>query len=167
MRLPQLKKKMNSVQIKNILSRDSVTKHYFIDVFASDELPARILRYPACFICNVDKSTKPGSHWLAFYLTADDKVEFFDSYGNEPSFFKGPISSFVSRFSQVTFNPVTLQSNVSAVCGQYCIYYLYCRCRGKALENIVSQFVTKNVCNDQLVYNFVAKKFHVYANFYQ
>ena len=158
---------MNSLQIKNILSLDDVTKHYFINVFPSDELPARITHYPACFVCNVDKSTEPGSHWLAFYLINDEKLEFFDSYGNEPSFFKGPISNYVSRFSQVTFNPVMLQSNVSAVCGQYCIYYLYCRCRDKTLENIVSQFVTKNVCNDRSVYNFVAKKFHVYTNFYQ
>ena len=127
----------------------------------------RVVRNLACFVYNVDESTKPGSHCLSFYLSDDDRVEFFDSYGNEPSFFKGPISNFVSRFSQVTFNPVTLQSNVSAVCGQYCIYYLYCRCRGKTLENIVSQFVSRNVCNDRSVYNFVAKKFHVYANFFQ
>lgn len=158
---------MDSLQIKNILSRDSVTKRYFLDVFPSDQLPTVVGHYPACFVCNVDKSSAPGTHWLAMYLAAPDKVEFFDSYGSEPTFFKGPISNFVSHFSHMTFNPVVLQSNVTAVCGQYCIYYLYCRCRGKSLKTIVSQFTTQNMCNDQSVYNFVAKKFGVYANFFQ
>lgn len=155
------------MQIKSVLSREKATKEYFLGVFPSDQLPKKIKSYPACFVCNVDKSTEPGTHWLAFYLPSSDKVEFFDSFGNEPTFFKGPISNYVSQFSLVTFNPHTLQSNVSAVCGQYCIYFLFSRCRGKTMKNIFSQFVFKNICNDQLVYNFVAKRFHVYVNFYQ
>ena len=170
MRLPQLKKnneKMNSLEIKNILSHDRVTKKYFLDVFPSDQLPVRIVHYPACFVCNVDSSTESGSHWLAFFLSSPDEGEFFDSYGNVPRYFKGPISEFASRYSRMNYNPLILQSSITAVCGQYCVYYLYSRCRGQTLQKILSNFVTKNVCNDRLVYNFVAKRFGVYVNFYQ
>lgn len=158
---------MNSLQIEEILSHDQVTQKYFLGVFPSDQLPKKITRYPACFVCNVDKSTEPGSHWVAFYLPSSEEVEFFDSYGNEPAFFQGPIDNFVSHFSRVVFNPLTLQSHVTAVCGQFCVFYIYCRCRGKTLKTILSEFVNKNLCNDHRVYNFVSKRFHVYANFYQ
>lgn len=158
---------MNSLQIEKILSHDSRTRRYFLAVFASDELPRRIKSYPACFVCNVDKSTEPGSHWLAFYLPSPDVVEFFDSYGNEPAYFQGPISNYVSHFSRMMCNPITLQSPVTAVCGQYCVFYLHGRCRGKTMKTILSEFVAENLCNDQRVYHFVAKRFRVVANFYQ
>lgn len=158
---------MNSLQIDTILSRDRVTRKYFLGVFASDLLPTTIKRYPACFVCNVDKSSKPGSHWIAFFIESPDKVEFFDSYGNDPSFFQGPLLNFASHFSRVVYNPLPLQSNKTAVCGQYCVYYLYTRCRGKTLKYFLSHFVSENVSNDRRVYNFVAKRFHVIVNFFQ
>lgn len=158
---------MNSQQIKDILSHNKYTKKYFLDVFPSDMLPNTIKQYPCCFVCNVDSSDQPGSHWLAFYITSPRRVEFFDSYGNTPDFYQGPILDFTLKFSQVIFNPLTLQTNVTAVCGQYTIFFLLCRCRGESLKKFLSQFVSENLCNDQRVYNFVAKRFHVYVNFYQ
>lgn len=150
-----------------ILSKDRMTKKYFLDVFPSDQLPRKIHHYPACFVCNVDKSTEPGTHWVAFYIPSPVELEFFDSYGNDPTFFQGPISNYVSRFQQVMFNPIRLQSYVTAVCGQFCIFYLYAKCRGKTLKRILSEFVTDNLCNDHRVYNFIAKRFRTHANFYQ
>ena len=60
------------MQIKNILSRDKVTKDYFLDVFPSDYLPQEISRYPAYFVCNTDASNEPGKHWLAFFISSPD-----------------------------------------------------------------------------------------------
>lgn len=158
---------MNSMQIEKILSKDRVTQKYFLGVFPSDLLPSKIERYPACFVCNADKSTEPGSHWIAFYLTSPKEAEFFDSYGNNPSYFKGPISNYASHFSQVTFNPLRLQSHVTAVCGQFCVFYIFSRCEGKTLKHFLNEFVSENICNDHRVYNFVAKRYRIYANFYQ
>lgn len=155
------------MQLQDILSRDPFTKKYFLSVLPSDQLPKEILEYPTCFIANVDSSTEPGSHWLAFYVHTRHVIEFFDSYGNAPTFYNRSISDFVGRYTQVDYNPLTLQSNVTAVCGQYCVYYLYSRCRGKSMKKFLSSFVTKHLCNDQRVYNFVSKRFHVYVNFYQ
>lgn len=158
---------MNSLQIKNILSQDPVTKKYFLDVYPSDCIPSIIKHYPTCFVCNVDVSSEPGSHWVAFYISSPEKAEFFDSFGNGPTFFKGYIADFASKFSKINYNPLTLQTNATAVCGQYCIYFLYSRCRGSSFKKILSNFVSNNLCNDRRVYNFVSKRFHVFVNFYQ
>lgn len=158
---------MEARHIDNILSHHPATKKYFLSVFPSDLLPRKISRFPACFICNVDTSNQPGSHWLAFYISSPNRVEFFDSYGNPPDFFQGPIADFVSRYSRVIYNPLTLQTNVTAVCGQYAVFFLICKCRGESLKKFLSRFVTENICNDQRVYNFIAKRFRVYVKFYQ
>lgn len=158
---------MDERQINKILSHHKTTKRHFLSVFPSDLLPIKIRRYPACFVCNVDPSDQPGSHWLAFYIPSADKVEFFDSYGNTPDFYEGPIADFASRYSRTIYNPLTLQTNVTAVCGQYAIYFLICKCRGETMSKFLSRFVTDNICNDQRVYNFVAKRFRVNVNFYQ
>lgn len=158
---------MNTVQLRKILTQDKFTKTSFLDVFASDQLPVKIYKFPTCFIVNIDKSTEPGSHWVAFYAPSQHSVEFFDSYGNAPSFYGGSILEFASRFLNVDYNPLILQSNVTAVCGQYCIFYLYSKCRAKTLNEILSSFVSEHITNDTRVFMFVSKRFHVRAPFYQ
>ena len=56
-------------------------------------------------------------------------------------------------------NTIQLQSAFSTVCGQYCIYFLYHRCRKRSLSSIVNSFVNDKLCNDQLVYDFVRRKY--------
>lgn len=158
---------MNTVQLQQILFRDAFTQKSFLGVFPSDRLPSFIPHFPACFIANVDPSTEPGSHWIAFYLLSPRRLEFFDSYGNAPPYFQGPISNYASRFDYVNYNPMILQSNVSTVCGHYCVYFLYCKTRGQPLKKIVSSFVSNNMCNDRRVYDFVLKRFHVRTSFFQ
>ena len=158
---------MNTLQLRRILSRDKFVKESFLDVYSSDNLPVEITKHPACFVANLDSSSGPGTHWVVFYLPAPGQLEFFDSYGNTPAYYVGPISNFQSKFNYMNYNPLRLQSNSTAVCGQYCVYYLYFRCRGKTLMNILSSFVTKNICNDKLVYHFVWKHFKIRTKFYQ
>ena len=52
-----------------------------------------------------------------------------------------------------------LQSAFSTVCGQYCIYFLYHRCRKRTMTSIVNSFVNDKLRNDQLVYDFVRRKY--------
>lgn len=158
---------MNSTQLHRILSTNVHTQKNFLGVFASDQLPIRIRRYPVCFIANVDPASEHGSHWLAFYLYSSQHLEFFDSFGRAPSYFQGPIWNYIRRFPCVKFNEMTLQSNVSAVCGQYCIYYLYCKCRGYSLRDVLRSFVSHELWNDRNVYDFVIRHFRVHAPFYQ
>ena len=110
---------MNSKQIQDILSSHKETKKSFLGVFPSDMIPKKIYRYPSCFICNVDASNQEGSHWLAFFISSSNRIEFFDSYGNAPDFFKGTISNF----SEVLCNQLTLQSKT--YCRLWTIYNLF------------------------------------------
>ena len=52
-------------------------------------------------------------------------------------------------------NKIQLQSVFSTVCGQYCIYFLYHRCRKSSMSSIVNSFVNDELRNDQSVYDFV------------
>ena len=75
---------MNTQELREILSKNAYTKSGFGGVYPSDLLPATLKEFPTSIVANVDSSTKPGSHWVAFYFTNDKKGEFFDSYGLSP-----------------------------------------------------------------------------------
>jgi hypothetical protein len=55
---------MNSTAIENILRSDNRTRNVFGGVYASDRLPEKVDMYPKAYVANVDKSNKPGSHWI-------------------------------------------------------------------------------------------------------
>ena len=143
---------MNTHQIEQILT--TLLPNNFIGVFAQDRIPNidSALHFPLSFVSNTHPSTKPGEHWVAFYYTSPDTLEFFDSYGLHPS-----IYGFTDTPSHI--NHKTLQSLDSNVCGQYCIYYLYHRSRGKTMSKILSSFSTDQAWNDKSVARFVSKHF--------
>lgn len=157
---------MNENQIRKILFNDHITRTCFIGVFPCDRIPREIPRFPAAFVMNTDPHYKPGRHWIAVYVKSPSTVEFFDSFGNKPQYFGENMSKYFENFPQVVCNTVSLQSPISAVCGQYCVYFLYYRCRQRSLSSIVSPFKSYNVTNDIRVYNFVKKYFNVNVPFY-
>ena len=55
----------------------------------------------------------------------------------------------------VKYNKKTLQSLDSDVCGMYCLFFLYFRCRGLKMESILQKFSTNRVQNDRFVVDFV------------
>lgn len=158
---------MNTQQLENILSQNIFTKDKFLGVFPSDHLPSPLQSFPCCFIANVDESSEPGSHWVAFYVTSRQRIEFFDSYGRSPETFPNIIWNYVKRFPIVEFNPQPLQSINTAVCGHYAIFYIYSRCRGLSMKQILSPFVSHHISNDVKVYNFVTHRFRIKTSFYQ
>lgn len=158
---------MNMLQIEKVLKRDVCTKKYFIGVFPSDDLPKNSERFPFMMVVNTDPHNQPGTHWLAIYSKTPRSIEFFDSYGNSPDFFNQNIRSYVQKYDFVTFNDTPLQSSSTAVCGQYCIYYLYYKARNHSLKSIISSFTPKYVLNDMRVYNFVKKLSKINVQFFQ
>ena len=151
---------MDTVQLTIILRKDRYTRGVFQGVYPSDKLPTRVSSFPALFIANVDTSEKPGSHWVAFYFTKDQKGEFFDSYGLPPSNYTGTFSPFLNNNSNDwSFNSVTLQSIVSKVCGHYCLYFALFRSRQVSMSTIVNRFSSNKSRNDFLVQRFIEKRF--------
>ena len=122
-------------------------------VLAADEVINRDnLVYPVAVVQNNQGIGRPGLHWVAWFIAKDDdKGEMFDSYGlplwKYPEI-KKPVHTIVKE------NCYVLQSLLSSVCGQFCIYYLFNRASGVSYENILGKFKSKKY-NDNLVKNFV------------
>ena len=92
-----------------------------------------------------------GGHWVAAW-----NDEYFDSYGREP------IKELKSRRRHWIWNERVLQSPLSSVCGQYCVYYLLHRARGYSMNDIVKDFTMDLDENDQFVYDFVREQYDLY-----
>lgn len=132
---------MNTIQLTKILSFNKSTKSSFIGVYARDELP-EITKYPCCFIINTAKRSHPGKHWIAFYFDSKKTCNFFDSYGNHPSFF-GLMDFIKENSDELVYNLKTIQSFRSQNCGFYCILFLILRTTGYTIDKISDFFFMK------------------------
>jgi hypothetical protein len=150
---------MNTSQLQCCIDCDPLLAKHVIGVFAADRLPRSLTRYPCGFIANTDNYSQPGTHWCVFYFTAPGVVEFFDTYGQRPGSYNRHFVDYISRFTKVTFNERQLQSDVSNVCGLYCLFYLLHRLRGKSFRAIVNIFASNTYENDAFVYQFMMSSF--------
>ena len=156
---------MNTRQLAAVMSTDRYTKSLFQGVFPSDRLPSRIKQYPAGLMANVDRSNKPGSHWIAIYIDKGGQGTFFDSYGNKPEFYEHSFKEFLEQSSRTyTFNNPCLQSLYSRVCGQYCLYFFLFKARSFSLETIVNRFTANKRINDEFVNQFIVNHFSARIN---
>jgi len=138
--------KIRQVRILGVFPSDLIPFSHFLSSSRESSL---------CCIANTDPSTKPGTHWVAFYrdLQNDSPLEFFDSYGQSPlsyGFFSG--NSKFPKDLPLSFNNTILQSLTSNVCGQYCLLFLYLRMKSECpspLHFIINKMV-KLAPNSQL-----------------
>ena len=146
---------LNTSQLIKILQADPQVKVCFLGVFARDQLPLRI-KFPSCFVVNTDKSNERGEHWLAFYYDKNKKLDFFDSYGNHPEFFK--LEKYVKQTStSFNFNSQQLQSFSSKICGYYCIFFLLHRARNVPMGEFLAKFSRHDLINDLALLNLISK----------
>lgn len=149
---------MDTKEIYDIIRKKGSLASIFLGVFPSDMLPKVVKKRPSAIIINTDPANKPGKHWVAAYFNNDNSVEYFDSYGLSP--FNNEILNFLSENSSVIYkNGVHLQGLNSLVCGLYCIFFLYFKCRGYSLNKILKFFDKNRDKNDAKVCNFMYKKF--------
>jgi len=146
---------MNDKDISKVMRSFPAAKNKFCGVFAAENIPDKRRRLPYCFIANTDPSWMPGQHWVAVYVSPSRTVEYFDSFGRRPMTPK--MKEFCGR--NYIFNANTLQSPLSPFCGQYCIYFLHERCRGKSFKNIMNFYNRNLYSNDMFVNNFVNYKY--------
>ena len=151
---------MNTFQLAQVLTKDPVTKESFAGVYACNQLSSiEINECPKSSVVNTDPMELSGTHCIAIYFNEQMKGEFFDSYGKHPIHYNKYFLDFMNRNDvQWEHNKIQLQSAFSSVCGEYCIYFLYPRCRKRSMSSIVNSFVNEKLRNDQLVYDFVRRK---------
>ena len=144
---------MNTLQILKVLEQDRYVKPLLSGVYAIDQLPRCTF---GAYVVNTAPSKHPGKHWVAVYISAKG-VDYFDSYGGEPS----PRLKRWWKNRSWTYNPVPLQSPLTSVCGQYCIYYLLHRARGITLDEMLLDFCSDVDHNDKHVFDFLEDRFDV------
>lgn len=72
---------MNTNQLQCVIDCDHIMRRVISGVYARDQIPTMINKYPYGFIVNTDTSNRPERHWLAFYCESEGTMELFDSYG--------------------------------------------------------------------------------------
>ena len=151
---------MNTNQLRTILKRDKKIRYHFIDVFALDHFKEFVKRnslHNGLYICNSDTSSRGGEHWFLVFVT-DEKIYFFDSFGNHPEYFSIGNELYSSERDLIYF-PIQLQSSTSSVCGHFCIFFSFFLCRKYNLQKIYRKFSHHYEKNEELVFNFVNKIF--------
>ena len=138
---------MNTTQIESCIRQDRYMRDSCLGCFPSDKLPTP-KKLPFGLVVNTDPSTEEGTHWLAVWVDSEGRGEYFDSYGREPL---EVIKNYLDKHSRSWQCALTtaLQGHLTAVCGQYCVYFLYMKCRGYAFVPI----------DDVQVNDFVENKF--------
>lgn len=141
------------------LSRNKFTCKYFKGVFPVDKLPTKIKK-PALIIANTDPSTKPGRHWVAFYLPKVGPPEYFDSIGVPPK--QKEFLTFLKKHgTRYKFNNKRLQGALSTTCGNYCGVYLYYRAKKTSFRDFLKLFSNTDFSrNDAKVKEMYERIFH-------
>lgn len=140
---------MNTLEIARALSG---VRAATVGVYAADRIP-RALTLPAAIVTNMDPASKPGSHWVAFYIGSDGRGIYFDSYGLPPT---SPfhLDRLKRNCANFRWNKKKLQSYDSKVCGEYCIMFLRYMCSGSSLSRFCKVFSNDSKHNDLLVAKF-------------
>ena len=96
---------MNTLEIDAILRENRRT---FKEVYASDELPTRTST-DSIFVCYMDPSDQPSTHWIVVYVDEKRKSDYFDSFGMAPTI--PEIELFLNNNSfEWTFNDEPLRA---------------------------------------------------------
>ena len=115
---------LTTTQLEDIMHRQ--LPNVFKGVFPSDHLPQNHnYSLPWCLIANSQCSHMKGNHWQAFYFDEEGRGHFFDSYGKQPQ--KTAWINFLQRNScskHWVMQRRKIQSEFSAFCGYYSIYFL-------------------------------------------
>jgi hypothetical protein len=125
---------LRSGELNDLMMQTKAGK-YFRGVCASDEITK--LHFPPnqklhCFIMNLDKHDKPGSHWVACALDLKDRKEvcYFDPLADPaPKSFAEQMKVVIDNLKPSTYlkfkeNMIRRQSNTSDTCGWMCMLFL-------------------------------------------
>ena len=74
---------MNTLEIDHVLKTHPSIRNVFKGEYARNKLPRR-LNLPATLIGNTDPNDRPGTHWVALYIDANSKGEYYDPTGRPP-----------------------------------------------------------------------------------
>ncbi len=111
----------------------------FRGVFPRDGLPDRP-NEKECGVVNFNKSSEPGSHWVAYYKNGDER-KYFDSFGcvapTEIRKYLKTSQEFDNDEPVIQRNTDIVQKYNTEICGQLCVYVLDSLSKGATFQNII------------------------------
>lgn len=161
---------MDGLTIKRLLSRQPC----FWGCFARDTLPTfegknpKLIVRRACkrggakyvsLVCNTDRHTGKGIHWVAILISSDGKTCYlFNSLGGFPA--DAPeIASFCSQFEQCFYNVKGHQKRNEITCGIYAMYFVTeMNRRGRTFAKLVEAFERKISNDDAFVRSWLERE---------
>ena len=145
---------MDETQLRTLMIKDPVTRPYFGGILAADELPFATPSSKTFYIVNSDKSTGKGEHWTVMYF--NNQSEFFDSLGKHPGAYdENFVDILMANGPNYVYSTKRLQSYMSALCGEFCVYFCHHRCLGYSFVEIINMFSHNLQLNDVKVELFV------------
>ena len=114
-------------------------------VYNKDCLPLKRNRQPGSYVINLQDDEDSsgnnlgGSHWVIFYIEKDNCV-YFDCYG---IIFPRQVREF-SQGLHLIHSPKLIQSETSALCGSFCILFLFFMSRQKHIKKLENRMKAFN-----------------------
>jgi hypothetical protein len=128
----------------------------FLGVFAADRLPK--LSNTCCLVANTDPSESPGQHWVCFSCV-NGNLYMFDSYGNPPMYYD--TFAYFLKNKTCAFSNKCIQSDITNVCGNYCVYFLTKINEGNSPHQISETFGPNLIENDSFIAHWLGQKFNI------
>ena len=136
----------------------------FIGVIPKNQIPDLSMKSTAkSFIINTDKYGYPGSHWVGIYISQNDYVIYFDSFGIDPTI-DPYILNLINKCGKnhLYFSNKQIQSFNSSLCGLYVLYILYLLTYRKfSLKECIDLFDDVNLENNDNMIRHVFKDIFV------
>ena len=112
----------------------------FRGVFMRDTLPDTP-HDKECGVVNFNKSSEPGSHWVAYYKDGGKRI-YFDSFGQvAPTEIQKYLKSeeeFRNNKPVIQHNTDIVQKVNTKICGQLCVYVLDSLSKGANFQDIIN-----------------------------
>ena len=132
---------MNTAEIEAIMAADKYIAKINGGCWSIDTLPLPLPRN-RLYVCNLDPSSMPGSHWVGISVldtpSSSTSAFYFDSFARPPPMEILP--QLLSTSDCVFFNDRVLQNPLSAVCGQMTLLVLKFLARQRTPLEVMLQF---------------------------
>ena len=121
---------MNTLEIDTLLKKHPHSRPVFRAVYARNRLP-RPLRVPSVLVGNTDPDHQIGQHWVAIYIDANSRGEYYDPTGRPMSI----------SWTNIAFNGLTIPfeyKKKDLLCADFiAFFYLIHRCAGHSMTDVI------------------------------
>jgi hypothetical protein len=98
---------MNTIEIDHVLKTHPSTRNVFKEVYVRNRL-SRILSVPSALIGNTDPDVRSGTHWVALYIDANSRGEYYDPKGRQPVL-RAYVNFMNKHCTSWTYNTIRVQ----------------------------------------------------------